>query len=151
MDQETKSRLSDRTIWVRILYMVFFAFAYAIAEFLLTVVVVFQAVVVLVTGSVNTSLHTFGKNLSVYISDILHFQTFNSEALAFPFSDWPDEPADETKWSEIEDDDVSDKPTSYEDQSQSSNEEASDEEPSDEDSSDGDSSDEDSGADKPPQ
>lgn len=105
MDQETKARLSDRTIWVRILYMVFFAFAYAIAEFLLTVVVIFQAVVVLITGSVNMSLHVFGKNLSVYISDVLHFQTFNSEALAFPFSDWPNEPADETKWSTDENDD----------------------------------------------
>ncbi|MGK0221714.1 MAG: hypothetical protein ACI9ON_000951 [Limisphaerales bacterium] len=132
MDQETKARLSDRTIWVRILYMVFFAFAYAIAEFLLTVVVVFQAVVVLVTGSVNTSLHTFGKNLSVYISDILHFQTFNSESLAFPFSDWPDEPADETKWSEIEDDDSdAQKPTSYEDQTEATDEDASDDESSD--------------------
>lgn len=99
MEAETKANLSDRTIWVRILYMVLFVIAFSIAEFLVAVVAIFQAIVVLITGSVNAALHRFGKNLSAYIGAILEFETFNSEALPFPFSDWPDLEPTDTHWS----------------------------------------------------
>ena len=92
------SPLTDRRIWVRILYMLFFWMAYAVAEFLLGVVAVFQALVTLFTGETNDAMHRFGKNLSAYIASILEFQTFNSEELVFPFADWPDIPPTSTPW-----------------------------------------------------
>ena len=84
MEQSTKDRLSDRSIWVRILYMLIFVVAYAVAEAVLTVVIVFQFLAALITGRVNEALHQFGANLSVYVLQILQFATFNDERLPFP-------------------------------------------------------------------
>lgn len=99
MDQETKSRLSDRSIWVRILYMVIMVIAYSVAETVLVVVSIFQFLTVLITGSVNETLQRFGANLSTYQYTILQFATFNREDLPFPFNDWPDVEPGETPWS----------------------------------------------------
>jgi hypothetical protein len=99
MDQETKSRLSDRSIWVRILYMVILVIAYSVAEAVLVVVSIFQFLTVLFTGSVNEALQRFGANLSAYQYAILQFATFNREDLPFPFNDWPDVEPGETPWS----------------------------------------------------
>ncbi len=99
MDQETKNRLADRSIWVRALYMVILVIAYSIGETLLVIISVFQFLSALVTGKVNDSLQTFGANLSAYLYDILQFATFNSEDLPFPFSDWPEVEPGETPWS----------------------------------------------------
>ncbi len=77
MDQETKSRLSDRSIWVRILYMVILVIAYSVAEAVLVVVSIFQFLTVLFTGSVNEALQRFGANLSslpICDSAICHIQ-----------------------------------------------------------------------------
>ena len=99
MDSQTKANISDRTIWVRILYTIFFAFVFNIAEFLVAVIVIFQTILVLITGRVNDGLHKFGRNLGVYITAIVDFVTFNSETVPFPFEDWPDADPIETKWS----------------------------------------------------
>ena len=94
MESSTKENLTDRSKWVRFLYMVFFAIAYAVAELLFWLVTLFQAVVVLVSGRANEAALTFGHNLSVYIYQIVQFETFNDEYLPFPFNEWPDETAD---------------------------------------------------------
>ncbi len=99
MDQETKNRLADRSIWVRALYMIIMVIAYSIGETLLIIISVFQFLSALVTGRVNESLHSFGANLSAYMYDILQFATFNSEYLPFPFNDWPDVEPGDTPWS----------------------------------------------------
>ncbi len=99
MESTTKENLTDRSKWVRILYMVFFALAYAVAELLFWLVTLFQAVVVLITGRANEAALTFGHNLSVYIYQIVQFETFNDEYLPFPFNDWPDETPDaDNRW-----------------------------------------------------
>ena len=100
MDDDTKANLSDRAVWVRVLYMLFFVIAYSIAEFLAAVVAIFQSVCALFTGGVNQTLLAFGRNLTVYVADILSFVTFNSDDLPFPFSDWPDESAEDSPWYE---------------------------------------------------
>jgi hypothetical protein len=60
--------------------------------------VIFQFLAVLVTGRANEPLLQFGKNLSVYILEILEFQTFNTELRPFPFSPWPDEEPGGDEW-----------------------------------------------------
>ncbi|XOV82664.1 MAG: DUF4389 domain-containing protein [bacterium] len=99
MDQDTKNRLADRSIWARGLYMLILVIAYSIGETLLAVIAVFQFLSALITGKVNESLQSFGANLSAYLYNILQFATFNSEDLPFPFSDWPDVEPGETPWS----------------------------------------------------
>ena len=98
MQEETKANLSDRNIWARGLYMLFYLIAYAVAETVLTLVVLFQFISTLVTGKVNEAAQTFGANLAMYVYQILQYVTFNSENHVFPFADWPEETAGATPW-----------------------------------------------------
>jgi hypothetical protein len=94
MQQETKDRLNNSSLWKRALYMLIFSIIRALAEGVVTLVAIFQFITLLVTGSANEPLLKFGTNLSAYIYQIMQFLTFNSEEYAFPFSDWPDEQYD---------------------------------------------------------
>jgi hypothetical protein len=94
MQQETKNRLSNSSLWKRALYMLIFSIIRALAESVVTLVAIFQFLILLVTGSANEPLLKFGTNLSTFIYQIMQFLTFNSEEYAFPFSDWPDEQYD---------------------------------------------------------
>ena len=99
MQQDTKENLANRNIWARGLYMLFYGLAYAVAEAVATLVVVFQFIHTLFTGKVNEPLQIFGARLSMYVYQILQYVTFNSEFQPFPFSDWPDTEAGDTPWS----------------------------------------------------
>ena len=91
MKENTRENLVRRDIWIRALYMLLFAIVYSIAEAIIVLLAIFQFVALLITGQVNELLLRFGKNLSVFMFDMLEFQTFNSEIKPFPFSPWPDE------------------------------------------------------------
>lgn len=88
---ELEKRCEDRTIWIRGLYMILFAFLQGVAKFVLYVVAVIQFLSVLLTGGSNARLLSFGQGLSLYSYQIFLFLTFNSEMLPYPFSPWPDE------------------------------------------------------------
>jgi len=98
MDNDTKENLSNRNIWARGLYMLFFAFAYGIAEAITTLIALFQFVYVLLTGKVHRKAQTFAATLGAYILQIVQYETFNSELQPFPFSDWPETKPGETPW-----------------------------------------------------
>ena len=89
MNTETKTNLQSKSTWVRLLYMLLFVLAYSAAEFVLGVTVVIQAIIKLVTGSLNERLKTFGKQIPLYMYDVLIFLTFNTEDKPFPFEEWP--------------------------------------------------------------
>jgi hypothetical protein len=98
MKEDTRERLIRGDIWIRLLYMILFAFAFGIARFIIVVVVVFQFFTILITGCANEPLLRFGNSLSIYVSEILDFQTFNTELQPFPFSPWPDEQPGGGRW-----------------------------------------------------
>lgn len=98
MEDHTRERLVRSDIWVRALFMVLFAIAYGIAKFIIVFLVIFQFLAVLFTARANEPLLLFGKNLSVYIYEMLEFQTFNTELRPFPFSPWPDEEPGGEEW-----------------------------------------------------
>jgi hypothetical protein len=100
MEEVMKQRLTSRNLWTRALYMLFFVLAYGIAEAVVTVVVIVQFFFALISGRANENLLVFGNNLSTYVRQILQFQTFNSEYLAYPFGDWPDEGLGSDVWLE---------------------------------------------------
>ena len=98
MKEETRQNLVRGDIWIRVLYMILFAVAYSIAEAIIVFLAILQCVAVLITGHVNEPLLRFGKNLSVFVFDILEFQTFNTELKPFPFAAWPDEEPGGDDW-----------------------------------------------------
>jgi hypothetical protein len=98
MDDAPRSTFGDRTIWVRLLYMLFCAIAWSIAELLVLIVALFQSACVLVNGTVHERALRFGRNLAAYMEALLRFVTFNDEQVPFPFSDWPDEAPGDSPW-----------------------------------------------------
>ncbi len=105
MEEETRENLASKDIWIRGLYMVLFAVAYSISRIIISFIAIFQFVAALFTGGVNEPLLQFGKNLSIYILEILEFQTFNTELRPFPYSPWPDKEPGGEAWLEDPDDD----------------------------------------------
>jgi len=93
MTTETENSINERTIWNRGLYMLIFTLCLGVAKMVAFVVIVFQFLSVLFTGSTNPKLLLFGQSLSTYIYQGMLFLTFNSEIHPYPIGDWPeDEP-----------------------------------------------------------
>lgn len=114
MDQQLKSNLTSSHHWLRLVYMVLFAFALQIASLVMWALVVIQFLFALITGSDNASLRSFGSSLSAFIYHALQFLTYNSEDKPYPFADWPEpKPMDEAVHSYNAVEDVS-KPKSNE-------------------------------------
>ena len=102
MDEQMKTRLTSKDVWLRALYIAFFAIAWGSSEVLLVFSVIFQWLTVLVTGSANEPLLRFGQNLSRYHYQIAQFVSFNTEERPFPFSDWPDDAPGGERWMDTE-------------------------------------------------
>jgi len=98
MDEEVKERLRSRDLWLRALYMVFFAIVSVIVRTVVTLLAFVQFIAILLTGHANEPLLQLGNNLSVYAYQIIRFVTFNTEMQPFPFSAWPDEEIDDNPW-----------------------------------------------------
>lgn len=98
MTDQVRHHLTSPNIWTRFLYMILFAIAYSIAEFIIVCIVIFQFFAALITGRVNEPLLKFANNLTSYVYQVFQFQTFNSEEKPFPFADWPDESLAENVW-----------------------------------------------------
>lgn len=98
MNDEMKARLTSGDVWMRALYMIFFAIAYSVAEVLIVLTVIFQFLNILFTGNANLPLLRFGRNLSEYVFQVVQFETFNTEERPFPFTDWPDQEPGGEQW-----------------------------------------------------
>lgn len=78
--------------WVRGLYMLLMALAFQLAASVLMVVAVVQWVLFAATDSAQPRLARLGQSLALYLAQVAAFESFASEALPFPFSDWPSAP-----------------------------------------------------------
>lgn len=84
-----KKNFLDTATWKKGLLILLFTLFYGIAEIMVTAVVLFQFLFVLFTGGKNKRLLEFGKNLSIYVYQVMLFFTYNSEEKPFPFGEWP--------------------------------------------------------------
>jgi Domain of unknown function (DUF4389) len=84
-----------RKLWVRLLLMVLMAAAFQLAASLLFFVALLQLVLATVNDTPNARLRLFGRGLGRYLAQIADFESFGTEALPFPFSEWPDEGAED--------------------------------------------------------
>ena len=81
-----------RRWWVRALYIVLMALAFQLAVSVLVVVAVVQLVLLVALDAANPRLAFFGRSLALYLSQVAEFESFASEALPFPLTDWPSPP-----------------------------------------------------------
>jgi len=74
---------------IRALFMLAFWIASRVVLTIVAVLALFQLICSLVTRSPNDKIMRFGKNLGVYLSQIVDFLTYNTEQKPWPFQDWP--------------------------------------------------------------
>ncbi len=80
---------APRVWWVRGLYMLLMALAFQLATSVLLVVALVQWVLFAATDSAQPRLARFGQSLALYLAQVDAFESFATEVLPFPFSDWP--------------------------------------------------------------
>lgn len=78
-----------RNRWIRALFMLLMALIYQLSGTLLFIIAVLQFLFALTSEEPNPRLLVFGRSLGRYLQQIADFLTFASDALPFPFSDWP--------------------------------------------------------------
>ncbi len=79
----------DNSIWIRGLYMLLFALFYNVAEFVMVIVAMVQFGYRVFNDDPHPRLLELGASLASYIYQVMRFLSFNSEAMPFPFSEWP--------------------------------------------------------------
>lgn len=88
-DGKTSGDGNSRSHWMRGLYMLLFLVIYNVVEALVVLVAVFQFGHTLITGDTNRRLLGFGRHLSAYILEIMHYLTYVREQRPYPFNPWP--------------------------------------------------------------
>ena len=89
MDSQIKAHLTDRGVWIRLVYMILFVALFYIAVFVIAVVIVVQFLTKLFTGKLNPRLQALGENLAAYVYEIIAYLTFHTDDMPYPFSPWP--------------------------------------------------------------
>jgi Domain of unknown function (DUF4389) len=84
-----------RKLWLRVLLMVLLAAAFQLAASVLFFVALLQLLMAVVSDTPNARLRHFGRGLGRYLAQIADFECFGTEALPFPFSEWPGEGSDD--------------------------------------------------------
>ncbi|HLT64528.1 MAG TPA: DUF4389 domain-containing protein [Pseudohongiella sp.] len=94
MAEEVVENLKRPSAWLRLLFMAGFVVALYVTGIILLVLMLAQIFFSLFTGTDNVNIRRMGASLTVYVSQILVFLTYNSEVKPFPFIPFP-APADE--------------------------------------------------------
>lgn len=92
MNEELTDKLSNKDAWKRIVLIVLFALVLYVAAAVVMLVVAVHVVFTLFTGERNARVQAFGATLSEYVAQVLRYVTYTSDAMPFPFSDWPEAP-----------------------------------------------------------
>ncbi|HEX6995891.1 MAG TPA: DUF4389 domain-containing protein [Gammaproteobacteria bacterium] len=92
-----EQHLTNKSTWLRLVFVVVFAAIWWITELVLTAVVVLQCLWALFSGQPNERLRGFGQSLARYAYQIFRYMTFNTDERPFPFDlDWPSSGPDAT-------------------------------------------------------
>lgn len=97
MSDDVVNNLKSPSQWLRVLFMILFAFVLYLAGIVLLGISLLQIIFSLATGTDNRNLRGLGAGLGTYIHDIIRFLTYNSEVKPFPFMPFP--PTDPEGWS----------------------------------------------------
>ena len=79
---------------IRAVLMIVFAVFIAVAENLLILIALAQALWLLFTGRPNAAVREFGASLALWLQQAARFQCVASEDKPFPWAPWPKAPAD---------------------------------------------------------
>ena len=86
---DVKENLKNVDTWIRGLFIVIFGVIFYFLVILIWLLVIFQFLTKLFTGSLNRQLSAFSHSISEYALQVLNYVTFQSEMRPFPFSPYP--------------------------------------------------------------
>ena len=89
MDVKIKENVRNVDTWMRGLFIVIFGVIFYFLIGIVWLLVIFQFITKVVTGSLNELLEKFSSGLTQYALQILNYVTFQSEERPFPFSPLP--------------------------------------------------------------
>ena len=78
-----------RNIWIRGLFMLLLVVAFHVSVTVLGALIVVQFIIMLLNEQPNLRIASFGRSMGSYLRQIVAFQTFATEEMPFPFSEWP--------------------------------------------------------------
>ena len=86
-----RQKLTNPSHWLRLLLIfLMYLVLFTVVQFIVTVSMLVQWVLVLFNGETNTRLRKFTKGLNRYSWEILEYLNFNSDRCPFPLADWPE-------------------------------------------------------------
>ena len=84
-------KLVNPSHWLRLLLMfLMYLILFTLIQFIVTISMLVQWILVLFNGSANMRLRAFTKSLNRYSWEILEYLNFNSDRAPFPLADWPE-------------------------------------------------------------
>lgn len=89
MNENSDAPTDQRNIWIRGLYMLLMALILHVAGTVLFVIALIQFLIMLMNGTPNARLASFGRSLAHYFRQAVNFLTFATDEIPFPFNDWP--------------------------------------------------------------
>ncbi|MBI2994386.1 MAG: DUF4389 domain-containing protein [Gammaproteobacteria bacterium] len=84
-----KEHAKNVDTWIRGLFIVVFAVIFYVLCTVIWVLVIFQFLMKVLTGTLNDNLMKFSGGLTSFAVQILRYITFQSEERPWPFSSWP--------------------------------------------------------------
>lgn len=86
-----KTKLANPRHWIRlVLMLLMFTILFYLVKFIVSITLIVQWVLVLLSGEPNARLKGFSKSLNRYGYQIMEYVSFNSDERPFPLSDWPE-------------------------------------------------------------
>lgn len=89
MEESSAPTVEKRNIWARGILMMLIVIPYYLASTVLFFLGAIQFILTLINDAPNHRLQAFGRSLGRYLGQIADFGSFATEALPFPFTDWP--------------------------------------------------------------
>ena len=89
MANELKEQITDRSRWLRLLYIILYVAIFQIVEIVVGLTIVVQFVSFLFTGRTLERLRGLGESLGTYMRQMVLYVTFASTERPYPFSPWP--------------------------------------------------------------
>ena len=87
---DVKENVRNVDTWMRGLFIVIFGVIFYFLIGIVWLLVIFQFITKVVTGSLNVQVEKFSSSLTQFVLQILNYVTFQSEERPFPFSPLPE-------------------------------------------------------------
>lgn len=86
-----KNKILNPSHWIRLLLMfLMYVILFSAVQFIVTISMLVQWILVLFNGATNPRLRHFTRGLNRYSYQILEYLNFNSDRCPFPLADWPE-------------------------------------------------------------